>query len=206
VRRTNYPNIRADLGNRRVSALARAFGCELIVNTKGAEGSLRRTAVDRGIPVIVLEAGEVWKMEPGVLQLGVRGARNVLRHLRMLPDTVEKPSFQTAIHQTQWVRAEWGGILKFHVLPGEFVRQGQCLATNLSIFGKEQNLLRAPADGIVLGMTTMPAVKPGEPVFHLAIPDESLASLRRKLRRRRADSLHRRIQTELATNIHVVEP
>lgn len=203
IRRTNYPNVRGDLSNPKVAAMARAFGCELIVNNRGTEGSLRRTSVDRGIPMIILEAGEVWKMEPGVVELGVRGAVNVLKMLRMLPGKIRRPSFQTEIHQTLWVRAEWGGILKFHVLPGEMVKEGQCLATNMSIFGVQQNQLFSPADGIVLGMSTMPAVKPGEPVFHLAIPADSMTSLRRKNARRGPDSLHRRIQEELATNIQV---
>jgi uncharacterized protein len=203
VRRTNYPNVRGDLTNPDVAAMARAFGCELIVNNRGAEGSLRRTSVDRGIPMIILEAGEVWKMEPGVVELGVRGAENVLKMFRMLPGPIQSPSFQTEIHRTLWVRAEWGGILKFHVLPGEMVKEGQCLATNMSIFGVQQNRLISPADGIVLGMSTMPAVKPGEPVFHLAIPSDSMASLRRKNARRGPDSLHQRIQEELATNIQV---
>ena len=73
VRRTNYPNIRADLDNPDAVKLARAFGCELLVHSRGAEGSLRRTACHRGIPTIVLEAGEVWKIEPGVVNLGGAG-------------------------------------------------------------------------------------------------------------------------------------
>ncbi|MDA1272659.1 MAG: RimK/LysX family protein [Verrucomicrobia bacterium] len=99
--------------------------------------------------------------------------------------------------------ADWGGILKFHALPGDLVTKGQCLATNLSIFGVKQNRLFAPGTGIVLGMTTMPAVSPGEPVFHLAVPSQTLSVLKRKFAKRRPDSLHRRIQKELATNIRV---
>ena len=37
-----------------------------------------------------------------------------------------------------------------------------------SIFNQEQSSLLAPVDGIVLGMTTLPAVNPGGPVYHLA--------------------------------------
>jgi predicted deacylase len=61
VRRTNYPNIRADLSHPETRALARSFGCELIVNGKGPVGSLRRAALAAGVPSIILEAGEVWK-------------------------------------------------------------------------------------------------------------------------------------------------
>ncbi len=170
VRRTNYPNIRADLSDKATGALAEAFGCELVVHSKGAEGSLRRTAGRAGIPTIVLEAGEVWKIEPGIVDLGLRGARQVLAWLGMLDGVLSTPGPIEPIRRTRWIRAERGGILKFHVVPGQPVRRGQILATNLDIFGRHQHQVTAPADGVILGMTTMPAVKPGEPLFHLAIP------------------------------------
>ncbi|HAV65573.1 MAG TPA: succinate dehydrogenase [Verrucomicrobiales bacterium] len=201
VRRTNYPNIRADLDHPVARRMAHAFGCELIVHSKGAEGSLRREAVERGIPAIVLEAGEVWKIEPGVVEIGARGAVNVLKHLGMLTGRIEKPRHQLEVRKSVWVRAERGGILKFHALPGDLVRAGQCLATNVTIFGEVQNQLEAPADGIVLGMTTMPAVKPGEPVFHIALTTQSHARMKRRISGRSQARLHRKVQAELATSI-----
>ena len=61
--------------------LAMAFGSELIVNGKGPKGSLRRTARGSRVPTIILEAGEVWKIEPSVVEIGVRGIFNVLKSL-----------------------------------------------------------------------------------------------------------------------------
>ncbi len=205
VRRTNYPNVRADLKNPIVRKMALAFGCELIVHSKGTEGTLRRAAVDRKIPTIVIEAGEVWKIEPGVVHLGVEGSLNVLRHLRMIPGKVDKPPFQIEVHKSAWVRAECGGILKFHAQLGDVVKKGQTLATNNSIFGTEQNLLRAPADGIIMGMTTMPAVKPGEPIFHIALTDIPYKSLKRRIGSRRQAQLHRQVQHELGTSL-LIQP
>jgi len=201
VRRTNYPNIRANLDRPEVRRLAHAFGCELIVHSKGAEGSLRRVAVDRGIPTIVLEAGEVWKIEPGVVEIGARGAFNVLKHLGMLPGRVEKPRHRIEIRKSAWVRAERGGLLKFHALPGDLVRAGQPLATNFTLFGEIQNQLVSPANGVVLGMTTIPTVKPGEPVFHIALTSRNHAQLKRRIRARNQTGLHRIVQSELATSI-----
>ncbi len=203
VRRTNYPNIRANLDVPKVRKLAHAFGCELIVHSKGAKGSLRSVAVGRGIPSIVLEAGEVWKIEPGVVEIGARGAFNVLKHLRMLPGEVVKPPHQIEIRKSVWVRAERGGILKFHASPGELVKAGQCLATNFNIFGETQNQIDSPADGVILGMTTMPAVKPGEPVFHIAIATQGHAGLSRRIGGRKRARLHKNVQADLATNITV---
>lgn len=181
--RTNYPNIRGDLAVPGVRRLARAFGCELIVSGKGPEGSLRRIACDAGVPTIILEAGEVAKIEPSVLQIGLRGIHNVLVDLEMIRGARSSPIYQTEVHRTTWVRAELGGLLRFHVVPGDLVEGGQAIASCESVFGEAQSVLIAPINGIVLGMVTHPAVNPGEPVCHLAQPRKSLSRIRRALER-----------------------
>jgi predicted deacylase len=203
--RTNFPNVRADLRDKSTRALAEAFGCELLVNGKGPEGSMRRAACDAGCPTIILEAGEVGKIEPGVLEIGFRGVRNVLVHLGMLEGELVRPVYQTTVNKTTWVRAELGGLLRFHVTPGELVQQGQALATNESIFGEARSIIVSPVDGIVLGMTTHPAVKPGEPVCHIARPGRRLSSIRRALSQMPEGSLATRVRDELASSIAVSE-
>ena len=206
AQRTNYPNVRADMSIPEVARLARSFECSLIVNGKGPEGAFRREACSSGCATIILEAGEVWKIEPGVLKIGVSGIRNALIHFDMIEGTIEKPPFQTVIDRTTWVRAELSGILKFHVSAGEIVKKGQLLATNYSILGQLQNVLSSPDDGIVLGMTTMPAVKPGEPVCHIAIPAEGIESISKAVKKHAGENnLFHQIQEDLATNVNVVE-
>ena len=104
------------------------------------------------------------------------------------------------------MRAEFGGILKFHVAPGDLVEKGQLLGTNHGIFGATQNELYSPADGVVLGMTTMPAVKPGEPVFHIALSELPFKTLQRRFHKARRARLHKRVQNELATSLLVADP
>lgn len=201
VRRTNYPNVRANMNDPKVAALAHAFGCELIVDGTGPEGSLRSEAVKRGIPTIILEAGEVWKIEPGVVEIGVRGCLNVLKTLEMIKGEPQAPLFEIAARKTTWVRAEEGGFLAFHKMPGDLVARGEVLATNYSIFGRERNLLLSPDYGIILGMSTMPAVKPGEPVFHIAvIAEKKFAGIKKKIRESGDGHLYNRMQASLATN------
>jgi predicted deacylase len=204
VQRTNFPNVRADLTNSRARRLATAFGCMLTVDGKGPVGSFRREATRRGCPTIILEAGEPWKVESTVLQIGIRGIRNVLSEFEMIDDSIKKPPFQVKIRKTSWVRAAVGGILKFHVSPGDFVEEGQAIATNYSIMGVEQSVLTSSGHGIVLGMTTMPAVKPGEPICHIAaLSDGQVRRFRKKLEATRRD-LHAQAQKALATNLDVV--
>ena len=205
IRRTNYPNIRADLSHPETRAIARAFGCELIVDGKGPEGSLRRSATKAGIPAIILEAGEAWKIEPSVVEVGVRGALNVLKHLGMVRGKMVQPRYQTQIKRTIWVRAEKGGTLGFHVNPGDIVDNEQMVATNYNIFGDERRQITAPTDGIILGMSTMPVVKPGDPIFHIAVLSKATTRrLRAKVQEASSRDLFSRVQSDLATSVHDV--
>lgn len=205
VRRTNYPNVRADLKNPEVRRVAEAFGCELIVNGKGPMGSLRRAACKHGCPTIVLEAGEVWKVEPTVVEVALRGIRNVLIELGMVEGKPRRPPYQVRVDRTKWVRAEDGGMLRFHVAPGDLVKAGQPIATSTNLLGVESGLLSAPVDGVVLGMTTLPSVTPGDPVCHIAVPRGGVASIRKALDRTTKTKLHDRVRTDLATNLVVAE-
>ena len=169
AQRTNYPNVRGDLRDPEVLRLARAFGCELIINGKGPQGSLRRAATDAGCPTLLLEAGEILKVEPEVTRVGVRGVKNVLSALGMIDSPPVAPAYQLEIEKTQWLRSEWGGMLDFHKQSGARVDQGEPLATCLDLLGNSSGTIRAPAPGVILGMTTHPFVRPGDPVYHLAL-------------------------------------
>jgi len=163
-------------------------------------------ACEAGVPTIILEAGEVWKIEPGVVEVGVRGAMNVLKQLEMVSGAPVTPRYQTKIRTTTWVRAERGGTLGYQVAPGDLITKGQALAHNFSMFGTERSEIASPVDGIILGMTTMPVVKPGDPAFHIA--NLSRASLRRIQKRVDESSsrhLFNRVQGDLSTNVHLVE-
>ncbi|MEO1009112.1 MAG: succinylglutamate desuccinylase/aspartoacylase family protein [Planctomycetota bacterium] len=207
VRRTNFPNVRADMGNATLAAFARAFGAELIVSGQGPKGSLRASACAAGCQTLILEAGEVWKVEPGVVEYATRGITNCLRFLGMVDGEPEEPPYRIETDATKWIRAEHGGFLEFHAAPGDIVRAGEPIATNTDLMGVAQNVLPAPRDGIVLGMTTIPAVAPGDPVCHLAFPSKGeLKKAGRLVGGLAEDSLHQRIRDDLASNVLVTSP
>jgi hypothetical protein len=183
--RTNFPHVRVDLSVARLEQLARWFGCEVIVDRKGDEHSLRHVATQRGCLTINLEAGEALKIEPGAVQLGVRGVLNVLRHLEMIRGKPAAPAYQTIVRRSTWVRAHWGGLLRFHVAPGAIVDSGDELVTCDGFFRENSPSVRAPVGGIVLGMTTLPVVRPGEPICHIGIPDRPPDQIRSALSRAR---------------------
>ncbi len=204
VRKTNYPNARADMNQEATARLATLFGAELLLNTPGPQGSFRRAAVKAGCATMTLEAGEVWKVEPAVVEYTLRGIRNVLVGLKMIEGEVREPAFRMVCEETKWLRAEKGGFLRFHVGPGDMVKEGQPIATNGTLAGRDQNTIVAPREGVVLGMTTLPAVSPGDAVAHLAFPSESaFKKMSRVIGKLPEDSLLARLHDDLATNVLV---
>jgi len=206
VRRTNYPNVRADLSDPGVKRITEAFGCEVNMNGVGPKGSFRREACAAGCPTLIMEGGEVWKVEPGIVETTVRGIKNVLRDLGMLGGEIERPDFQVTIERSKWVRAEKGGFLQFHIKPGDLVEKGQPLVTNTTLLGSEQSVLEAPFDAVVIGMTTLPATRPGEPVCHLGMLPKGTKPSTFRRRRREEDGLEERVSEELASNVLVTQP
>ncbi|QDV88186.1 succinylglutamate desuccinylase/aspartoacylase family protein [Planctomycetes bacterium TBK1r] len=205
VRRTNYPNVRADFRNPDCMRLAEAFGAGVILDGKGPKGSLRREATLADCPTIVVEGGEVWKVEPSIVECMRRGVLNVLKKLEMMEGDPELPIGQVKIRQTKWIRAERGGFMDLHVSPGSTVTAGQPIATNSTLVHQDQNQLLAPFDGIVIGMSTLPAVQPGEPVVHLGRL-AGAKSARRVEKHSQADEVQRTAQEHLSTNIQIVDP
>ena len=205
VRRTNFPNVRGDMQNPAIKRLAENFGCHWIIAGKGPRGSLRREATRNGVPTISLEAGEVWKVEPSVANVTIHGVKNVLADLEMIDWQAEKPALQVVIEKTSWTRADRGGFLQFHTAPGEIVFKDQPIATNTSLLGAERNVLVAPFDSVVIGMTTLPAVSPGEPVCHLGQLDASTLKTLVEIRRKKQDPVDARLRKDLATNVRVVQ-
>ncbi len=206
LRRTNFPNVRADMSDPRLAAFARAFGAELIVDGKGPKGSLRLAGCKAGCATLILEAGEVWKVEPSVVEYAQRGIVNCLRHLKMVSGKPEAPAYRMETNATKWVRATQGGFLEFHVSPGEVVQEGDPIATNTTLLGDEQNIITAPRSGVILGMTTLPSVAPGDPVCHIAYPRVGvLPKIKRAVRKLDDDSLHERMKDDLARNVMVTD-
>ncbi|MCA9133032.1 MAG: succinylglutamate desuccinylase/aspartoacylase family protein [Planctomycetales bacterium] len=205
VRRTNYPNVRADMSDPEVARIAAAFGSELILAGKGPRGSFRREATMAGCPTIVMEGGEVWKVEPGIVESSIKGVLNVLRELGMIDGEPVIPQHQLVLTKTKWLRAERGGFLQFHVKPGDAIEKNQAVATNTNLLGVEKSVLYSPYAGVILGMTTLPAVTPGEPICNLGQLPRRMQPARLSRKRAEDEGLEERLVDHLSTNVLVVE-
>ncbi len=202
VHKTNFPHLRIDTKVSGLKELALAFGCEIILNKKAPLNSLRGIASQNGCPTLLYEAGEVYKFEPGAIKLGVRGVLNVLSKLDMITLKRIKPAYQTIVKKTTWLRSEVGGLIHFHVHPGDIIKKGSKVASCERLFSRETDTIISPYDGIILGLTTLPAAKPGEPICHLAVPQKPISEIKTETEAQ-PKTLHRKIQDDLSTNINI---
>lgn len=181
--RANLPHVRGDMSNPRVRTLARFFGATVVVDQRGLRGSLRREATDAGVPTILFEAGETGKFSHKISMAGLRGVLNVLSSMGMWAEGKKtKPPFQVIVKESDWIRAEKGGILDMAIKPGELVYEGDQIATVLNPFGRTVTKIKSPFTGIVIGVTTAPLTIPGTSIAHVARLKKTLARVEESLR------------------------
>lgn len=187
--RSNLPHVRGDMTHPRVRQLARAFGAPVLVDGKGARGTLRRAATDAGVPTILFEAGESSRFSPRVSASGLRGVLNVLHAMGMWPEVSlggtkrKRPSFQVIVKASDWIRAPKGGILDLAVKAGDLIYEGDLVGSILNPFGKTVTQIRSALTGIVIGVTTAPLTVPGTGIIHVAKLKKALGMVERSLKR-----------------------
>ena len=168
-RRTNLPQIRADLDDPRTRELAEAFGAPVMLHARIRDGSLRQAGRDVGAAVLLYEGGEAWRLDEAPITAGVEGVRRVLATLGMLEAPAGAPHPPSAVsRRSGWVRARGTGILRLDVTLGEHVDAGQRLGGLSDTFGRRVRLVHADRSGIVIGLTRAPIVNAGDALVHVA--------------------------------------
>jgi predicted deacylase len=168
-RRTNLPQIRADLEDPRSRELALAFAAPVMLHARLRDGSLRSAARERGATVLLYEAGEAWRMDDWAIRSGVLGVRRVLAALGMTDPVDEEPPAASALcWRSSWVRARGTGMLHLDVKLGQRVEVGERLGGLFDSFGKRVRLVHAHRSGVVIGLTEAPLVNSGDAVVHIA--------------------------------------
>jgi len=170
VHRDNFPQIRADLDDKKTPQLAAAFGAPVLLNTAQLSGSLRSAAAERDIPDMADDAGEAVRFDEIAIRTGVSGIVAVLRMLDMLPASrrPRKPFTPLLARESTWLRAPGSGVLRAHVPLGGLVEKEQLLGVVAGPLGENALEIRAPFDGFIIGRCNLPLIHEGEAAFHLA--------------------------------------
>ncbi|HSM31667.1 MAG TPA: succinylglutamate desuccinylase/aspartoacylase family protein [Woeseiaceae bacterium] len=169
INRANLPQIRGNLDDEATLQLAKAFGAPVIVNSNVRDGSLRQCAADKGMPMLIYEAGEALRFDELSIRAGLRGTLNAMRHIGMLPLSKKtRPVSPVLADSTSWVRAPESGIVIPRVELGSRVTEGETLAVIGDPVSDEEALVEAPFDGIIIGQSKLPLAHEGDALFNVA--------------------------------------
>ncbi|MEE4115067.1 MAG: succinylglutamate desuccinylase/aspartoacylase family protein [Marinilabiliaceae bacterium] len=165
--RYNFPNVRCVIKEEEEFKLAKAFGAPFIINSNYIAKSVRETIHKLGKTGILFEGGKSQLLDEEVVDAGVAGAVNVMKHLGILKGRPGTTKNQVLIQDAKWIRAPFSGMLRLHVKNGIRVRKRTMLAEITDSFGEFEKKVLAPVDCYIYGINTAPIVNKGDALFHI---------------------------------------
>ena len=175
--RTNLPQLRGNLHDPKVVKLTKGFGSTVVLHSNGAKGTLRRSAVEAGIPTVTLEAGAPMVLDEVSVSHSVKGIRTLLNQLDMVAKFRLWGDPEPVYYNSTWQRATTGGIIFSKVQLGETVSKGDLLGTVTNPITNVRKEIRSQYNGRILGMAMNQVVQPGFAAYHIGIqaPQEQIS-------------------------------
>jgi predicted deacylase len=169
LRRTNMPQIRADMRNKDVATFTEGFGKIAVIHSAGSPGMLRAAALEHGIPAATLEVGESLRIQEDQIEMGVSSINRVLEREGMYSRLFSWGEPEPVYYQSSWIRAERGGILFSKKELGEMIDKDEVLGTITDPITNESSTILATTSGRIIGMAVDQFVMPGYGCYHIGI-------------------------------------
>jgi uncharacterized protein len=171
--RINSFYTRADLENPIVAKMVELLHPEISLHNKGVVGTLRKAAMDQGIPTVTAELRDPYKYQKKIIKDATQGIQNILEHFQMQPvrKKGELPVGSIVCSDSYWIYTTQGGLLT--VIPSllTMVKKGELIAHIRNVFGDVIEEYTAPEDGIVIGKSISPVNQTGSRIIHLGVVD-----------------------------------
>jgi uncharacterized protein len=154
-------------GEARARELATAYGLGYVIRQeagpdRAVAGTTSAAAAEIGIPAIIAEAGGCGLVERRAVEAHVRGLNRVLALLGMSEGPAARQEQEpppTYLRRFLWLYCRDEGWWEPSAQVGEAVAEGQVLGTVSSIDGMQTlQTIAAPAEGVLMFMTSSPAV------------------------------------------------
>lgn len=167
--RTNMPQIRANLNNKKTREFAKAFHAPILIHSAVKDGSLREATHNKGVTTILFEGGEALRFDESVIQIGVAGCLSAMRNIGMLQDGphTSRPHVLIA-KDSYWIRAPRSGMTNLLKKPGDSVKKNELIATIHDLLGTTTVDIKAEAAGHIIGINRLPLITQGEALAHVA--------------------------------------
>jgi len=170
IHRANFPQLRISPKRPETLALARVFGAPVVLTAKLRPKSLRHAALKKGVDILLFEGSGGLRVDRDASAIALRGILNVMRHIGMLArdDTSQVLRDTIFSSSSSWLRAPASGLLYPEKAIGDVVEAEDRLGSIISPFGDPLATMQAGNSGIIIGATTLPVVREGDALFHIA--------------------------------------
>jgi len=169
LRRTNLPQIRANMSNPEVANFVEGFDKIAVVHHSGNQGMLRTAANNAGIIAVTMELGESLRIQENQIVAGTHSVNSLLDKFDMYPRVFIWGEPKPAYYQSTWIRVESGGILFSKMGLGEDVSVGDVLGIVTDPITNQSADLESPIKGHIIGMAVNQVVMPGFAAYHIGI-------------------------------------
>lgn len=170
LHRTNLPQVRVAPRDPRLMDLANAFAPPVVLVSKLREKSLRLSAGDAGVKVLLYEGGEALRFDESAIDMGVKGSLRVMESIGMIAPLPHQPLRAPTIvsDASTWIRAPESGVLHTIRRTGDRVGKKEVVGVVADPLGEQSVPVVADDDGIIVGRTNLPIVHRGDALFHIA--------------------------------------
>lgn len=172
LKRTNLPQLRADMNNPAVAEFTRGFDRMAVVHSEGSEGMLRTAATAAGIRTVTLEAGESHRIQQHQISAGVNSLTSLMERQGMISRMFVWGDPEPVYYASNWIRASHGGILFSEIELGARVAAGEILGYVADPITNAQHPIRSTSDGRVIGMAVDQVVMAGFAAYHIGTEAE----------------------------------
>ncbi len=137
-----------------------------------ANGTICQIASGEGIPAALAESGSHGELDEACVNAHLKGLRNALSHLHMLPGTptIENPR-PMLLHRFTGVAAPIDGFWYPRVKRGDVITKGQMVGEMRDFFGNPLATVHAEENAAILGVMTVPPRKAGDMLMGLGTLD-----------------------------------
>ena len=158
-----YAPVGEDAVNAASADLGRVFGLPYLVASRprpgGIGGTTVQAAATAGVPGIIAEAGGRGLLTEPETRLLEDGVENVLHHLGMLDGPPRAVAPPVEVERFTWLTSPAEGLCYPVVGVGDAVTEGQVVARVANLFGDPLGEITTPHAGIVLFVTSSPAMR-----------------------------------------------
>lgn len=172
LKRTNLPQLRADMNNPDVAEFTRGFDRMAVVHSSGSPGMLRSAAVDVGIRAVTMEAGESLRIQEHQIEAGVNSLNSLMDKHGMISRMFVWGDPEPIYYDSTWVRAQHGGILFSEIDLGDYVSRGEILGYVADPITNAQYPIHSSSNGRIIGMAVDQVVMAGFAAYHIGTEAE----------------------------------